>query len=295
MITRLWLYLLLATVLFATLPARAEGSDASAAAKRFDEGLLLFKRKKFVEAADAFHDAYRIHPHGDALFNAGLAWEGAGRRAVAATAYARALEEGITGKGESKARASLAALERHLAKIELTMPPGSTARADVLSLEGERVTLYVDPGSHALIVTLKDGQRLTRLVDAAPGETLTERIETPKPPPPPPKPTPPPKRSKAGPWRTAGWVSLGVAGLATGGAVIFGLNALSARDEFKSSGQTDQGARDRAVRNMHVTNICWGVAAVGAVGSGVLLLYVAPHVDASGPEKTSGLMLHGAF
>jgi hypothetical protein len=260
--------------------------------------LVLYKHKKFLEAADAFHEAYKLYPHGDALFNAGMAWEGAGMRAVAATAYARALEEGVRPKAEAKARSNLAALEKRLGKVVLTMPAGSSIRVDVLTIEGDRATIYVEPGAHALIVNLKDGQRVTRSIEAAPGDTLTEKIEVPKPAEPKsePKPEkPPPKESKAGVWRTAGYVSLGVAAIATGAAIIFGLNAVSARNDFNASGETDQDAHDRAISNMHTTNICWGIAAVGAVAGGVMLFYVAPSMEASNKEKAASITFSGRF
>jgi hypothetical protein len=276
----------------ATSPARADSAEE--AGKLFDKGLGLYKKKKFLEAADAFHEAYLLSPTGDALFNAGRAWEGAGMRAVAATAFARAIDEGISGNGEAKAKASLETLAKRLGKVELSMPPGSSVKVDVLSLEGEKATLYVEPGSSTLIVVLKDGKRVTRQIDAAPGDTLTETIEEPKPPPPP-KPAPKPEPPKSNPWRTAGWVSLGVAGVATGAAIVFGLNAWSARDDFRDSGQTDRDARDRAVSNMHRTNVCWAIAGVGAAASGVLLFYVAPKHDAPSSENLGSITVSGHF
>jgi tetratricopeptide (TPR) repeat protein len=278
------------------VPALAQPSKE--AAQHFDHGLALFKQKKFLEAADEFKEAYRIFPHGDALFNAGMAWEGAGMRAVAATAYARALEEGVRPKTEAKARAHLATLEKQLGKVVLEMPPGSTIHVDVLTLEGDRVVAYAEPGTRTFVVTLKDGQRVTRSVDVAVGQTQTETIELPKPPAPPPRPPPPAPHEEPKPdttWRTAGYVSLGVAGVATGAAIFFGLKAVSANNSFNDSSQTDRDAHDRALSNMHIANVCWGVAAVSAVGGGVLLLYVAPQAEASGKEKSGSVTLFGRF
>lgn len=289
---RLLAFLCALALSLSVLPARAD--TAEDAGKLFDKGLTLYKKKKFLEAADAFHEAYKLVPLGDALFNAGRAWEGAGMRAVAATAYARAIDEGIRGSGMDKAKANLALLEKRLGKVELTMPAGANIKVDVLVLEGEKVVLYVEPGTSTLIVTLKDGKRVTKEIDATPGDSLSETIEEPKPPPPP-KPAPKPVEPKSNPWRTAGWVSVGVAGVATLGAVVFGLNAWSARDDFRDSGQTDGDARERAVSNMHLTNVCWVVAGVGAAAGGVLLFYVAPKVDASGKEKTGAITISGRF
>jgi hypothetical protein len=294
--SRLIAWLVVLAISIGAWPALAQPS--AEAGKRFDQGLVLFKQRKFLEAADAFNEAYRIFPHGDALFNAGMAWESAGMRAVAATAYARALEEGVRPKTESKARSHLAALEKHLARVVLEMPPGSSVHVDVLTLEGERVVAYAEPGPRTFVITLKDGQRVTRSIDATPGVALTETIEPPKAPEPlpAPAPAPPPKEPKGdSAWRTAGYVSLGLAGVATGAAIIFGLNAVSARNEFNDSGQTDQDAHDRAVSNMHVTNVCWGVAAASAVGGGVLLFYVAPKVEATDKEKSGSVTLFGRF
>src|SRR5687767_6829420 len=92
--------LALAIALVVAFPSYAGPQED--AGKLFDKGLLLYKKKKFLEAADSFHEAYKLFPHGDSLFNAGMAWEGAGMRAVAATAYVQALGEGIREKAEAK-------------------------------------------------------------------------------------------------------------------------------------------------------------------------------------------------
>lgn len=294
--SRLVAWLVALTVWFGALPLCAAPSDD--AAKHFDRGLVLFKQRKFLEAADEFNQAYRIFPHGDALFNAGMAWESAKMKGVAATAYARALEEGVRPKTESKARSRLQALEKQLARVMLQMPPGSSVNVDVLTLEGERVVVYAEPGPRTFVITLKGGERVTRSLDATAGASLTETIELPKPPEkPPPLPPPAPKKKEpvSSGWRTAGYVSLGVAGVATGAAIVLGLNAVSARDEFNDSGQTDQDAHDRAVSNMHLTNVCWGVAAVTAIGGGVLLFYVAPKVELAEEEKAGSVTLFGRF
>ncbi len=86
---------------------------------------------------------------------------------------------------------------------------------------------------------------------------------------------------------TIGWLSLGVAAVATGTAVVLGLETLSARDDYNASKHTSTAARNRATNFMHWTNIAWATAAITGVGGATILL-LAPSDAKSGAVVVQG-------
>jgi hypothetical protein len=78
--------------------------------------------------------------------------------------------------------------------------------------------------------------------------------------------------------KTWGWISVG-AGVALGGAaIVLGLRALSARDEFVDSGNTDADAHDTASDLRLATNVLWGGATAAGI-TGLVLVLTAPTVE----------------
>ena len=158
-------------------------------------------------------------------------------------------------------------------------------------LDGKAIEM--DPGIHVLRfqthalppveerVVVREGEKERAIVAAfppAPNETSSIQAIVP---PSPAAPAVPPNRqtysaSNGAGQRLAGWLTLGAGALSTGGAAVFGVLGLQARDQFNASGQTDVSAQGRAITFRTVANVCWVVAGVGAVGGGVLLL-TAPH------------------
>jgi hypothetical protein len=128
-------------------------------------------------------------------------------------------------------------------------------------------------------VTVAAGQRAD--LDLV-GELKPRVRETP----PPPRREPPPPSTAT---KTAGFVLLGTSALAAGAAIYLGVSALSARDEFVESGETDREAHDRAATLRTLTNVAWVGAGVLAATGGVLVL-VTPSQSASGAPA-----FHAAF
>jgi hypothetical protein len=252
-------------------PALARAPDPAEA--HFDEGLAHYEARRFREAASAFFQAYEVAPHGDALFNAGLAWQAAGEISLAATAYERALELGVRAEALDDARSRLEALRKTLGRIEVSAPSGATIHFPPFAITEPAATLYLAPGDRRIRTTLSSGRSVELEVQAVAG--VTAQLSVPDEPPPPAAKAPgalEPAGGEPFPWQTVGWVSVGVSGVAAGAAIVLGLQAVSARDEFNDSGQTDAAEHDRAISLMHWTNVAWATAAItGAAGAGILL------------------------
>lgn len=273
------------------------------ASKSFDQGLALYRRHEYSKAAEAFFAAYKASPTADAIYNAGLAWELAGDAPIAATAYELAGTLGLSADAGDDAQSRLERLAPSLGRIEVSVPEKATVHSKPFALEAAKAVLYFYPGRHRVRVTLRNGTEIIKAVMATAGETTVLLVESssssdedaPDEETDQSAPAQPPKdRASPTPWSTIGWVSLGVAGAAAVGAVYFGLETLSARDDFNASNHRDAGARDRAERNMHITNICWATTVIaGAGGVGVLLF--APPDEHKAAAFAPRVVVRGTF
>ncbi len=269
------------------------------AATKFDEGLALFKQGAHEEAARTFYEAHRIAPHADAMYNAGLSWELAKQRGPAATAYETALQLDLGDKAASDARKRLIRLAALLGRVEVAAPEGSTIRAAPFVVRDGSAVFYFEPGRHRIDVTLPDGDYAVRRVSVVAGDTTVVLVESGGADANPPEgedeeeaqepSAPDVSPSAENSYRTLGWASLGVAGALSGAAVVLGMSALSAKDEFEASGNRDGDARERAERLRLWTNLAWGGAAAFAVTGGAVLIL------AKDDKGTTSVALRGRF
>jgi len=273
--------------------------EPSAAADAFDEGIGHYRRKAYSDAAEAFLRAYRLEPSADAAYNAGLAWQLAGKSALAATAYQVALTRGLEPAAATDARARIEGLAPELGRVEVSAPEGALVRVPPFLLEANHAVFFLEPGRHEVRVTLRGGARRARRVDAEAGRTsvlLVEETDREHPSSPATKPRAdiePPSSSSAA--TTAGWVAVGAGAAIAGVAVFLGVQALDARDEYNASGHRDAAARARAARLRTYTNVAWGVAGVvGAAGVGLLVF--APSAPSTGAAALPrGVAVRGRF
>jgi tetratricopeptide (TPR) repeat protein len=274
------------------------------AKRRFDQGLAHYQRHEYTAAAESFFGAYRASPTADALYNAGLAWELAGDAASAATAYEIAGGLDLPPKALDDTQKRLARLASALGRVEVSAPEGATLEAEPFEVRAAKAVFYFDPGSHSVKVTLRGGRRIEKRFAARAGETTVVLVETPTAAedessdagePETPSHPPRDKGSSATPWTTIGWVSVGVAGVASVAAIYFGVETLHARDRYNDTHLKDADARDRAEKYMHLTNIAWATAAVtGAAGAGILLF--APSETPGGAATLSPrIVVQGRF
>ncbi len=256
--------------------AGAPGSgDTAADARRFFEAAQkAFDAGRYVDAARAFEDAFRIKPHPAPLINAGDAWEKAGEYAKAAQDFQRVLGlKQSTDQDKTDAIDRLSRLKPQLGTIELLGKADQRVSVDDNEFKGgDRV--FVFPGKHKVTLLDVDGAKL-RSLNVAAGTVRSVELSTLKP--------TEEERRKAndehggadhgathgGGIRPLTWVAFGVGVVGAAGTVVFGLQANSAYDSYNASPNRDD--YDRFNQDKLITNISLGVGVVG-VGVGTILL-----------------------
>src|SRR5262245_12193661 len=119
----------IAFVLHSSGVARAD--DEAAAKEAFDRGAELYRAKKFREAAEAFDRARGFAPRGPTAYNAASAWRSANEPALAADAFASALELGGLSDAQKKnATEALKTLDASLGVLDLDGPADARARVN---------------------------------------------------------------------------------------------------------------------------------------------------------------------
>lgn len=274
------------SLLLAPGPAVAQDKPAAGkddARRFFKAGQKAFAAGRFEEAARAFEEAFRIAPHPAPLINAGDAYEKAGQIAQAARAYQRVLDLAESGEQDRQdATDRLARLSPKLAVVQLSGDAEARVRIDEDEYRGNQ-RVYVDPGEHDVVLLDVDGAQPKR-VEIAAGASRTITVESLQ-----------PRKSDAGassagaatgsgtdgegvgdtgPTKSGGiraptLIAYGVAAVAAGGAVYFGLQVNDAESSYNESPNRDD--LDRFNQNKLFTNIGIGVAVVGA-GVGTYLL-----------------------
>jgi hypothetical protein len=289
-------------LLFVSEPALAEEGEMQSAAAHFDQGLTLYQKGRMRDAAIEFLAAFRLAPHGDAMFNAGLALEASGDSAGAATAYAWAIDYELRPEVMAEATGRLKRLAPRLGIVRVFSPPKSTVEIPPLRRRSAATVFYALPGESLITVTLDDGSILARRARVELG--TERRLDFTTHPTEAAEPAPSPVEdddvaadsSPGGPWRTVGWVALGT-GLAAGvGAYAYRKATLNARDDYVDSGNTDADARERALRDNRWTNVCLVTAIVaGAAGGGLLLFGPEPRHQTALRLGPGGLEVSGRF
>jgi len=285
--------MVLAALIIVT-PALAHGEDAETsdgdtevAAETFRAGAAAYKRKDFRAAALSFEMSHKLAPHGAALYNAGLAWQAAKELPRAADAYDEALATSqLSDAQRTDATARLAKLQPDLGRVTIEAPEGTTfsvaAHEDTLAPH----MVHLPPGEHEVRARLTDGTRLVQTVTIEAGAERVLLFETPEEEPPPPLPPPPPDEGGAFPTLPLGVALVGVGAVAGGAAVVLGLSALSARDDFEDSGRTDVEAHDDADSLRTFANVAWIGAGVFTVAGAVLIVLDLTGDDGS-PEAAT--------
>ena len=247
-------------------------SPAKEAASYFEQGTKAFKAQRYLKAAEKFMRAYEIAPHGAALYNAALAWEKAGDVERSADAFEQAIDTGqLTGKQQTDAEKRLDKWKTRLGKLVFAEQDGVTVTVGRFHDKEPPFHGYFKPGSYEVAFSSVDDRTRVEQVEVAagvimhvdapedsPGDVTRDRSKD---------------EEQKGGSHTLAWVSLGVAGAATGGAILLGLRALDAKSEFERSEYTSQDAHDRADSYRTWTNVSWAAAGLFAVSGGALLLW----------------------
>lgn len=264
-------------------PAFAQKGGKDEARRFFNAGQKAFQSGRFVEAAKAFEEAFRLKPHPFALINAGDAWEKSGDIALAARTFQRVLKLEQSGEQDrADATERLARLTPKLGIIELQGDPAERARVDQDEfVGGDRV--YVTPGEHLVTLVDVDGAKerkvelaagASRTVDLGKLKPTADKEPEPKSKDPEPEPDGAPVAdtgpTKSGGVRAPTLILFGLTAVAAGGAVYFGLQVNDAEKKFDEKPTREE--YDRFNQNKLYTNIAIGVAGVSAAVGTFLLI-----------------------
>jgi hypothetical protein len=260
-----------------TRPAAAEG-DTARAARLFRAASDAYARHDFREAALQFESAYRTAPRGAAIYNAGLAWEAAGDFARAANDYTTLLSDGTAvAEQRTDAASRLRTLQARVAHLVVRGPADAHASIDDGADESLPVGVYLAPGHHRLDVTYASGATESVAIDAVLG---AERVVELK------EPSGLSNRGEGVPLapggpapdttvrRTFAWVSLAGAVAASGVAVAFYAEGVSALHQFETGHDTDRNLHDQAVNDRTLAQVFAGAAGALAV-TGVVLYFTS--------------------
>jgi hypothetical protein len=251
-----------------TSVARADATEDAKVA--FDDGQAAFAAKRYSEAAAAFERSARAKAHPASLVNAAEAWELDGNLVRAARACDWALTLEMDAATAKPIRERLARLVPSIGTIVVVGDPRVIAKLDGDPVRpGDRIR--VSRGRHALVVTRTRGDEMTEL-DLAAGEE--RRIELA-----PEVTSSPPEPRKSGSLAPpiATWASLGVAAVAGGVAIGFGVATASAKTDYEAN-PTVEG-RDAFYRDRTITNVALAVTGV-AVLAGIAFWIFWPKRDA---------------
>lgn len=263
-------------------PAAAQKEGKDDARRFFNAGQKAFQAGRYVEAAKAFEEAFRLKPHPFPMINAGDAWEKAGELALAARSYQKVLVfEQSTEQDRSDATERLAKLSPKVGIIELEGDPSMRARVDEDEFKGgDRV--YVVPGEHVVSLLDVDSAK-DKKVDVAAGASRTVTLASLKPGAQgdadttgsdastsgTPDPSQDQVPTKKGGIRATTWLMFGLTAVGAGGAVYFGLQVNDAEKKYNDAPNQDE--YDRFNQNKLLTNVSLGVAVLSA-GIGTVLL-----------------------
>jgi hypothetical protein len=171
-------WLVLAGSTISGIAAAAGPPDAErlkAAADEFDAGRRAYKVKDYESAAVHFENADRDAPSPEALQSAMRARKEAGQLARAATLGAWGGVRHPTDKPfNDYARQILTEADKTLHRVSISCQPDCTVVVDNKVMpfpESANVTVYLDPGSHAIVAGWPNNRHRNADVSAVPGGT----------------------------------------------------------------------------------------------------------------------------
>lgn len=178
--------LLLATIVFGSIPALPEAaagaSSAANAKKLYREGVRQLKKGKWQRALESFEESQRLAPSADTLVQIGATHREMGQTLEALEAFERALKESGPGDADATARAQqeIAHLEATIGRLAVEAPAGTRVRIrdrDVGMTPLEPVRLM--PGNYAvmLVVAGQDPVGVAAVVSAGQTETVRPPAE----------------------------------------------------------------------------------------------------------------------
>ena len=148
-----------------------------------DRGRTLYENGEFVDALDAFQDAYTIFPHPDVLYRVAECQEKMGDDADAIANYKKFLRQSPDAPERKRIEGVISVLERRLAKRQearvyvISEPPGARAFLGSVDLGPTPVGIPVTPGDYDIRVELDGYNKIAENVTISPGKTLELRYK----------------------------------------------------------------------------------------------------------------------
>jgi hypothetical protein len=303
------------------LPAPA-AEAGKRAARSFAQARRLFEARRYVRAAAAFEEAYRLRPHFLVLCSIARCHENMSNMVQAVRYYKRCLAGGASKtKLGPRIRASLASVERQVSWIQVTTPDpgGAVAIGDdeldhIITSGG---TVYIDgkkagpapgryavnPGRH-IVEVRRAGARAAshtlttlggedRTITLAPleatGEPVPEVLTTTI--------RERPRTARRGLNQAWFWVATAATVALAATTAVLGAQTLDKRSSYESR-PTKEGLDD-FTRHRTLTNV-FGAATAVAGGSGILLYFFTNFRGGEEPGSTPrvssiGVNLQGRF
>jgi hypothetical protein len=308
--------LVLLSLLAQLSPPAADPQAKAQAQGLLNEGWTLYEKGDCAGALEKFNAAYAAYPSPKLMFNIGQANRDLSRPVEAMEAFEKFLASDTDASPETiaTARKAVADLQEKLGRIRIDC---QTTGAEV-NVDGKSVGLtplpdlvWATPGRHLIAASHASATPVLENVDVIAGSvgTVTLRFRPPaiavaaEPVPQPaaaPQPAPPkldlgaspaPSAANKGWWlgRKWTWVAAGSTALLAAGAITAGVAMQSRFDSLdKSCGDTSgknsgcsQSEIDSVSSRQITANILWGLAAAGAVTTGVLFYFEGKPVSAA--------------
>ena len=315
--------LILFTILAQASPSVGESQEKAQAKSLLGQGTKLYEQDDFAGALEKFQAAYAVFSSPKLMFNIGEANRKLHRPVEALEAFKRFLAGVADAPPEKVAdvRTAMAQLRKQLGQIRIDCTTSGTE----VSVDGRRVGLtplpdlvWAMPGHHQVAAKHAGVAPAIEEVDVKAGSVsdVTMRLAATvvaAPVPPPGKApaldvrsSPSPRGENDGWWlgRKWTWVAAGSTVLLTVGAITAGLSMQSKFDTLNSScgrasptqPQCSQSDVDSVSSRQTMANVFWGLAAAGAVTTGVLFYFEGqPVTVAPMAGETTGAMARVVF
>ncbi len=189
MLRRFFTPLLLMAVLLAAADARAQSpADVALARELFREGAKFTEEKRWNDARLRFERALALKRSPLILYNLGVTYQNLGRLVDALEFFRAFLAEMQPNKADQKAqeepaRDAVAALEKRVAKLDITIVPADIEKM-LLTVDGiivpEAAWGYprlVDPGEHKVVVKADGYREATQLARVTEGQKLPVTVQ----------------------------------------------------------------------------------------------------------------------
>jgi hypothetical protein len=295
-------------------PARADESNAAAAAQLFADARRLMKQGAYADACPKLAQSQRLDPGIGTLYNLADCHEHVGRTATAWREYLEVAAKARAGgqrAREDAARARATALEPRLPRLTIlvrTNEDGLVVTRDGTEIARAqwRSATPVDPGEHTILARAPNRAAWRRAVTAMAGETTQIEVpaleEAPAP-------TPIPSSSHVArserapprpPNRTPAIATLTAAAVGIGAGAAFGLVSKSKHDDagHHCTGNVCDaagvGLRDDARRAGTISTIAF-IAGGAALAGGLLLWFTATPPASSSSSSAALVGVRGVF